>query len=77
MLPLALCIMTILGSHIQTYFVDNTPGVAGAASPWFAGAAQSYSTKPSVRNVEQQTHGVNHITEPSVVHSTKIVEDVA
>jgi len=58
-------------------FADNTPGVAGAASPWFAGAAQSYSTKPSVRNVEQQTHGVNHITEPSVVHSTKIVEDVA
>ena len=56
---------------------EKTPGVAGAASPWLAGATQSYSTKPSVRNAEQQTHGVNHITEPSVGHSTKIVEDVA
>ena len=59
------------------FLVADTPGVAGAASPCVVGAAQSYNTKPSVRNAEQQTHGVHHITDRMVVHSTKIVEDVA
>ena len=58
-------------------FVAYTPGAAGAASPWLAGAAPNYTAQPAVRDAEQQTHGVNHITEPTVVHSTKIVEDVA